>query len=169
MDKIFSQRYAFCDFSNISGFPNLVPNISEWEGHIPRFRGEYWEVPTKFLLDFHECMIKLKVIHEYFLIKLFRYSLEGKSRDWCRYLPVASVNSLKGFHFAFHSFCKENFSDDFLYPKCHHVYDLLCKSDNHERNTCVEEYIVIEEIVHDDQEVHNIQNDMLSHEVGVFR
>jgi hypothetical protein len=54
MDKIFSQRYAFYDFSNISGFPNPVPNRSEREGPLPRFRGEYWEVPTEFLLNFHE-------------------------------------------------------------------------------------------------------------------
>jgi hypothetical protein len=86
MDKILSHRYAFCDFSNISGFPNLVPDRSEWEGPLPRFRGEYWEVPVEFLLYFHECMLKLKVIHEDVMIKLFRYSLEGKACDWCRSL-----------------------------------------------------------------------------------
>ena len=102
MDVIISQRYAFCDFSNIFGFPNPVPDRSEWEGYLPRFRGEDWEVPTDFLLDSHECLIKLKVIHEYFLIKLFRYSLEGKSHDWCRSLPPSSISSLQEFHTVFH-------------------------------------------------------------------
>jgi hypothetical protein len=72
MDKIFSHRYAFYDFSNISGFPNHVHDRSEWEGPLSSFRGEYWEVLAEFLLNFHECMLKLKVIHEDVLIKLFR-------------------------------------------------------------------------------------------------
>jgi hypothetical protein len=71
MDKILAQRYAFCDFSKIVGFPIPMPSRDEWEGCLPTFRGEDWEVPTEFLLDFHECMRKLKIIHEYVLIKLF--------------------------------------------------------------------------------------------------
>ena len=132
MDNILAQMYAFCDFSKIVNFPNPVPCRYEWEGFLPRFRGEDWEVPAEFLLDFHECMLKLKVIHEYVMIKLFRYSLEGKSCDWCRSLMVSSVNSLKCFHTSFHSLCKEKFSDDFLYPECCHEFDLLYKgSDSH--------------------------------------
>jgi hypothetical protein len=59
MDKIVAPRYAFCDFTNIFGFLNPKPDRSEWEGYLPRFREEEWEVPVDFLLDFHECMLKL--------------------------------------------------------------------------------------------------------------
>jgi hypothetical protein len=52
MDNILSQRYAFCDFSNIPGFPNPMPDRSEWECFLPRLRGENWEMPAEFLLDF---------------------------------------------------------------------------------------------------------------------
>ena len=101
MDKTLAHRYAFFDFSNISGFPNLVPDRSEWEGPLPRFRGEYWEVQAKLLLNFHECMLKLKVVHEDVMIKLLRYSLEGQSHDWRRSLPPSSISSLREFHTVF--------------------------------------------------------------------
>jgi hypothetical protein len=68
-----------------------VPDRSEWEGCLPRFREENWEMPVEFLLDFHECILKLKVIHEDVIIKLFTYSLDGVARDWCRSLPVAYI------------------------------------------------------------------------------
>jgi hypothetical protein len=122
--NILSQRYAFCDFTNISGFLNPEPDRSEWEGFLPRFRGEDWEVPAEFLLDFHECMLKLKVVHEDVLIKLFRYSLDGAARDWCRSLSIASISSLNQFHASFHLFCKEKFSTGLLYPECCHDFDL---------------------------------------------
>ena len=46
MDAIVAQSYDLCDFSKIYGFPNPVPNRDEWEGFLPRFRGDDWEVPT---------------------------------------------------------------------------------------------------------------------------
>jgi hypothetical protein len=104
MEKILAQRYAFCDFSKIVSFPNPVPSRDEWEGFLPRFRGEDWEVPTEFLLDFHEYMVKIKTIHEYFLIKLFTYSLDGLARDWCRSLPDSCITSLRHFHVSFRLF-----------------------------------------------------------------
>jgi hypothetical protein len=127
MEKIISQRYAFCDFLNISGFPNPVPDRSEWEGFLPRFRGEDWEMLAGFLLDFHECILKLKFIHEDVLIKLFTYSLDGVAHDWCRSLLVACITSLRNFHASFHLFCKEKFSANFLYQECSYKFDLLSK------------------------------------------
>lgn len=118
MDNVFAERYAFCDFSNTSGFPNLVPDRSEWEGPLPRFRGEDWKVPTEFLLNFHECMLKLKVIHEDVMIKLFRYSFEGKSHDQCRSLSPSSISSLQEFHTVFHHHCKIFYPIDLLFEKC---------------------------------------------------
>ena len=54
---------------------------SEWEDFFPRFRGENLEMPNDFLLDFHECILKLKVIDEDVLIKLFTCSLDGATHD----------------------------------------------------------------------------------------
>lgn len=108
MDKILAQRYEFCDFSNISGFPNLVPDREVWEHCLPRFGGINYDHPGEHLLDFHDCMHRLNIDHEDVLIKLFRFSLEGDAREWCRTLPVASIHSLKYFHTAFNNHCKQS-------------------------------------------------------------
>jgi len=46
------KRYAFCDFSSIYGYPNLVPSRDEWENSLPIFHGEDWEVPPKTFAGF---------------------------------------------------------------------------------------------------------------------
>jgi hypothetical protein len=115
MDKILSQRYDFYDFSKIVSFPNPKPSRDEWEGCLPIFRGEDWEVTSKHLLDFHDFIHQLQIVNEDVHIKIFKYSLEGISCDWCQSLPVASINSLTGFHAAFNLFCKEYFSVSHLY------------------------------------------------------
>jgi hypothetical protein len=97
MNQILAKRYAFCDFSSIIGFPNQVPARDEWENSLPRFRGEEWEVPAEHLLDFHDYMHRLQVVHEDVQIRLFCFSLEGIARDWYRSLPNASVSSLADF------------------------------------------------------------------------
>jgi hypothetical protein len=58
----------FCDFSNVPGFPNPMPDKDKWEICLPKFKGEDWEVPAEFLLDFHECMHQLDIFHEYVLV-----------------------------------------------------------------------------------------------------
>ena len=81
MNQILAKRYAFYDFSNIIGFPNPFPSRDEWEHSILRFRGEEWEVPTEHLLDFHDFIYRLEIVHEDVQINLFRYSLEGIALD----------------------------------------------------------------------------------------
>jgi hypothetical protein len=125
MNRILAKRYAFCDFSSIAGFPNQVPARDEWEISLPRFHGEEWEVPAEHLLDFHDYMHRLQVVHEDVQIRLFCFSLEGIARDWYRSLPNASVSSLADFHDAFHVFCKDIFSADLLFPECCHEFNLL--------------------------------------------
>jgi hypothetical protein len=71
MDKILAQRYVFCDFSKIVGFPNPMPSRDEWEGCLPIFRGENWEVPAEHLLDFHDFIHRLQIMHEDVQIKIF--------------------------------------------------------------------------------------------------
>jgi hypothetical protein len=127
MNRILAKRYAFCDFSSIVGFPNQVPTRDEWENSLPRFRGEEWEVPAEHLLDFHDYMHRLQVVHEDVQIRLFFFSLEGIARDWYQSFPIASISSLVDFHAAFHVFCKGIFPADLLYPQCCHEFQLLTK------------------------------------------
>jgi hypothetical protein len=161
MNQILAKRYAFCDFSSIAGFPNQVPTRDEWENSIPKFRGEEWEVPAEHLLDFHESIDRLEIVHEDVQIKLFKFSLEGIALDWCRSLPDASVCSLADFHAAFHVFCKDHFSDDLLYPECCHDFNLLNKkSDSYVK------YATAGDASHHDQDIDDLQDD--GHSIDVL-
>jgi hypothetical protein len=155
MNRILAKRYAFCDFSNIVGFPNQVPSRDEWENSLPRFHGEEWEVPAEHLLDFHEFIDRLEIVHEDVKIKLFKFSLEGIGLDWCRSLPDASINSLAGFHSAFHEFCKDHFSVDLLFPDCCHEFNLL-------KSELQGEYAAEENTLHHDQEIIDSPHDNFS-------
>jgi hypothetical protein len=105
-----------------------------------------WEVPAEHLLDFHDFIHWLEIIHEDVQIKIFRYSLEGFSLNWCKSLPNASISSLANFHAAFHLFCKDIFSVDLLYPECCHDFNLLNKDPN-----IREDFATAEDISHHDQ------------------
>jgi hypothetical protein len=94
MEAILAQRLAFCDFSDVVGFPNPMLSIGEWEGSLPTFKGEDWEVPAKHLLDFHEFIHERQIVHEDVQIKIFRYSLKGAALDWCRSLPASPISTL---------------------------------------------------------------------------
>jgi hypothetical protein len=155
MNQILAKRYAFCDFSSIVGFPNQVPARDEWENSLPRFRGEEWEVPAEHLLDFHDYMHRLQIVHEDVQIRLFCFSLEGIARDWYRSLPNASVSSLADFHVAFHVFCKDHFPADLLFPECCHEFN-LSKVD------LQEEYAAEENTLHHDHEVIDSPQENLS-------
>jgi hypothetical protein len=155
MNQILAKRYAFCNFSSISGYPHLVPTRDEWERSIPRFRGEKWEVPAEHLLDFHDFIDRLEIVHEDVQIKLFKFSLEGIALDWCQSLPDASVSSLADFHAAFHVFCKDQFSADLLFPECCHEFNLS-------KLELREEYTAEENTLHHDHEINNPHYDNLS-------
>jgi hypothetical protein len=161
MNQIFAKRYAFCDFSKIVGFPNPVPTKDEWENSLPKFRGEDWEVPAEHLLDFHDYMHRLRVVHEDVQIRLFSLSLEGIARDWYRSLPFSSVSSLADFHAAFHLFCKEIYSADLLYPECCHDFNLL----NKESDSYVK-YATAGDASHHDQDIDDLQD--VSHSIDAF-
>ena len=70
MEAIVAARYAFCDFSNIDGFPHPVLSITEWGDYLPRFRGNKYEHPREHLLNFHKCMLEHDFVHEDVLIKM---------------------------------------------------------------------------------------------------
>jgi hypothetical protein len=141
MEAILARRYAFCDFSNIVGFPNPMPNRDEWEGILPTFKGEDWEVLAEHLLDFHDFIHQRQIVHEDVQIKIFKYSLKGATHDWCRSLSASSIISLAGFHVAFNVFCEKTFSAESLFDNCcdefekyiQHKADFSsdCKNENH--------------------------------------
>jgi hypothetical protein len=151
MNRILAKRYAFCDFSSIVGFLNQVPTRDEWENSLPKFRGEEWEVPAEHLLDFHEFINRLEIVHDDVQIKLFKFSLEEIALDWCRSLPDASVSSLADFH----AFCKDHFPVDLLYPQCCHEFNLS-------KLELQEEYAAEENTLHHDQEINDSHYDNLS-------
>jgi hypothetical protein len=78
MEKILAKRYAFCDFSDIAGFPHPVPTINEWGDYLPRFRGSKYDHPGEHLFNFHECMLEHGFVHEDVLIKLFKFFFRRK-------------------------------------------------------------------------------------------
>jgi hypothetical protein len=81
MEAILAQRLAFCDFSDVVGFSNPMLSRDEWDGILPIFKGEVWEVLAKHLLYFHEFICDHQIVHEDVKIKIFRYSLKGSSLD----------------------------------------------------------------------------------------
>jgi hypothetical protein len=93
----------------------------------PNFKEKNGKCQLNTCLDFHDLIHRLQIIHEDVQIKLFRYSLEVISLDWCRALPNASIISLANFHVAFHLFCKRKLSVDLLYHECCHDFSLLNK------------------------------------------
>jgi hypothetical protein len=118
MEKILAKRYAFCDFSDIVGFPHPVPTIIEWDDYLPRFRGSKDDHPGEHLFNFHKCMLEHGFVHEDVLIKLFKFSLEEKAREWCQSLPAVSIHSLKDFHAAFNSYYEKIYSADLIFDNC---------------------------------------------------
>jgi hypothetical protein len=93
-------------------------------------------------------------VQEVVQIKIFRYTLEGISLDWCRSLPIASISSLIGFHATFNSFCKEYFSSEHIFEGCCDQFSLLHKdSASHKNQICDEAFIIEERIYHENKEV----------------
>ena len=114
-------------------------------------------MPAKHLLDFHDFIYWLEIVHEDVQIKLFRYSLEGIALDWCWSLPKASISSLEDFHV----FCKDQFPNDFLYHECCHEFSLLNKDLD-----CHEGYAEIGDTSRYDQDIDDLQD--VNHSIGDF-
>jgi hypothetical protein len=118
-------------------------------------------VLVEHLLEFHDFIHRLEIIHEDIQINPFRYSLEGIALEWCWSLPNASVSSLAGFHTAFNSFCKEYFSVEHIFEGCCNEFSLLHKNSvSHETHICDVTSILEEDIYQADQEVLNDRNNM---------
>jgi hypothetical protein len=111
-------RFAPLDFTNVFGFPNVVPDIKEWGDHLPSFREDKDDNPAQHLFEFHKLMHQLDIHHEDVLMKLFMFSLGGDARLWYKSLLPSNISSLKEFHAAFHKYCKRMYSSEFLFEDC---------------------------------------------------
>jgi hypothetical protein len=111
-------RFSPLDFTNVFGFPNVVPDIKEWGDHLPSFREDKDDNPSQHLFEFHKLMHQLDIHHEDVLMKLFMFSLGGDARLWYKSLLPSSISSLKEFHAAFHKYCKRMYSSEFLFEDC---------------------------------------------------
>ena len=120
-------------------------------------------MPAKNLLDFHDYMHRLQVVHEDVQTRRFCFSLEGISLHWCQSLPTASISSLAEFHAAFNLFCKTKFPVDLLYPECCHEFSLLYKDPNTQ-----EKYVPAGDISHHDKEINDSHYDNLSNAFGII-
>jgi hypothetical protein len=147
MEKILAQRFAFCDFSQIVGFPNALPDRDQWEDFLPEFHATSWEEPAEHLLDFHEAIHRHNITHEDVQIKLFRYSLKGAALEWCRSLPAASIRSLTGFHTAFNSFCKDYYPADGLFENCCEEFSSLQEASAGPEDQVHDEALTVEESI----------------------
>ena len=56
--------------------------------------------------------------HEYSLMKLFMFSLEGYARSWYEGFPARSLSSLKVFHTIFHEHFKRYYPSLLLLQDC---------------------------------------------------
>lgn len=116
METYRSTRYAPMNRSHILGFPNRFPRI-DWQTHFPKFKDEKRDDVSLHLVKFHVHTHKLRVeLHEYFLIKMFMATLEGKENSWYETLPSTGIYSLKHFYKTF-----------FLNYKKHHTSIALVK------------------------------------------
>ena len=118
-------------------------------------------MPAEHLLDFHDFIHQLHVVHEDVKMNLFWYYLEGIAHDWYWSLPIASISSFVDIHAAFHLFCKGIFSADLLYLECCHAFNLL----NKELNIHVE-YAAVGDTSYCDQDINEFQDD--NHIIDAF-
>jgi hypothetical protein len=123
MEAILERIVSPLNFSAISGFPNPVPHLLEWEDLLPILREEKDDDPIQHIIDFHQCMEKFNLHQEDVLMKMFMFSLKDDARDWYFSLPAASISTLREFHVAFNLHCKRYYSSEFLFHDCCEEYE----------------------------------------------
>ena len=110
MERILARKFAPFSFSDVLGFPNVVPTSNEWNDEFPIFREHKEDNPAQHLIEFHERMHQWEIHHEDVLMKMFMYSLEGDVHEWYRSFPPTRISSLEQFRVAFNKHCKRFFS-----------------------------------------------------------
>jgi hypothetical protein len=94
MERILAQRFSPFNFSDVLGFPNVVPSPNEWNDYFPIFRENKEDNPAQHLREFHELMHQWEIHHEDVLMNMFMFLLVGDAREWYHSLPPASISSL---------------------------------------------------------------------------
>jgi hypothetical protein len=143
-------RFSPLDFTNVYGFPNVVPDIKIWEDVLPKFGGYVDDNPAQHLFEFHKLMDELDVHHEDVLMKLFMFSLERDARLWYKSLPHSSIPSLKYFHTVFHQHCKRIYSAELLFEDCCNI-EFIKQKDQTNPLEEEEEISEISQVDEDDQ------------------
>jgi hypothetical protein len=142
----------------VFGFPNIVPSKDDWENCLPRFKGNDGEVLVEHLLEFHECLHQLGIVHEYVLLNMCRYTLEGKTHEWCQYFPPSNISSLNKFHVAFHYYCKDIFPTESLFESFCEKFELLYHHYNHEVRDKYVNKMHVETFVHIEGYIEHVVN-----------
>jgi hypothetical protein len=106
MEAILARRFAPLNFSIVPGFPNIVPSFLECTDFLPIFSGKEEDYLAHHLVKFHQCIDQMDVYHEYVLMKMFVYLLDGDARKWYQSLSISSIFFFKEFHAAFNKYCK---------------------------------------------------------------
>ena len=68
-ETMLAQIFALLNFSNVPGFPNIVPIIDEWGDFLLRFR-EKEDNLAHHVIKFHQYMDQLSIHHEDVLMKI---------------------------------------------------------------------------------------------------
>jgi hypothetical protein len=152
MDKILARRFSPFDFSDVSGFPNVVPTMDEWGNYLPIFREHKEDNLAQHLCEFHELMHQWKIHHEDVLLKNFMFSLAGDAHEWYHSLPPASISSLREFHATFNRRCQKFYSSDFVCHNCCEEYedndqDMTVSNEIYEDEDCEEEEDSLSELI----------------------
>jgi hypothetical protein len=92
----FRGIHAF-DFSQIYGFPNILPKETYYLINGPKFNREDLGLTLEHISNFRDFTELLRVKHEDVFIGLFYDSLQGKCRSWADSLPPKSIRSISGF------------------------------------------------------------------------
>ena len=88
--------FAPCDFTNIPGYPNFIPDEAiEAIDELPSFLGNNAITTETHLRNFHLCVSKWchDINHEDVKMRLFIFSLNGDAMDCFIDLPANSFES----------------------------------------------------------------------------
>ena len=86
-----------------------IKYLVNWQTYLPRFNDEKGDDASIRLFRFHKHIHKMVVgWNEYYLMKLFMFSLEGYARSWDEGFLAGILSSLKDFHIIFHEHFKRH-------------------------------------------------------------
>jgi hypothetical protein len=145
MESILASRFSPLNFSAISGYPHLVPQIDEWQDLLPRFYEGENTNPLDHVLEFHALMQQLNIQHEDIHMKFFMYSVHGDALIWYHSLELSSVSSLEEFHATFNIHCQKIYSSKLICHSCCEEYKDCVQDITNSYEGCENEEYALEE------------------------